>query len=117
MTGENSNKPNPGTAKWQKITGSYDLWGSADVRVKGDVVTMTFTAHAEDRYNFNKGGAKDIATGLPDAANGRFQELGWARSFTSHGTTARTVQWTLGSAATTTWASRVAMQPNPYSRR
>ncbi|MEV8517140.1 hypothetical protein [Dactylosporangium sp. NPDC051484] len=105
MTGDNHNIGyNPATASWQKALGSYDLWGSAKVTVDNGVATMTFTAHAEDRYNFNRG-ASDIATGTPDDVNGRFAALGWAHGFNTHGTTTRTVTWTVGSMPTTTKAS------------
>ena len=40
---------NPATGMWQKIIGSYDLWGSGNVTINNGTVTMTFTAHAEDR--------------------------------------------------------------------
>jgi hypothetical protein len=55
----------------------------------------------EDFYNFNKGQV-DIATGLPDDPNGRFEVLGWAKSFFSRATVLRTVTWKRGKAATTT---------------
>ncbi len=45
-----------------------------------------------DKYNFNKG-QKDIASGAPDDENGRFEELGWARSFETYGIMAKVVTW------------------------
>ena len=92
---------NPATGMWQKIIGSYDLWGSGNVTINNGTVTMTFTAHAEDRYNFNPGNG-DIATGLKDDDNGRFEVLGWAHAFNSHGTLTRTVTWSYGNAPQTT---------------
>ena len=56
---------------------------------------MMITIHAIDRYNFNKG-AKDIATGTPDNENGRFEELGWARSFVTRGSIPVKVNWKRG---------------------
>jgi hypothetical protein len=86
----------PATENWQKAIGGYQQWSSANVKVEGNKVTMEITVHAEDRYNFNRG-ASDIATGAPDNANGRFTELGWAKSFDTHGEVKKTVTWTLGS--------------------
>ena len=74
------------------------------MKANGDAVTMTVTVHAEDRYNFNSGSA-DIATGLPDNANGRFEEIGWAKPFDTSGELTRTVTWKLGEAPATTSAS------------
>ncbi|MBL7492284.1 hypothetical protein I6A60_13965 [Frankia sp. AgB1.9] len=88
-------QPYPVTENWQKTLGGYTVWDSADVRVDGDQVTMTVTVHEEDRWNFNHN-AQDIATGAPDDENGRFEQLGWAHSFDTHGTLVRTVTWTLG---------------------
>jgi hypothetical protein len=85
----------PTTHNWQKTIGAYQQWSSADVKVDGDQVTMTVKVHAEDYYNFNKG-AKDIASGAPDDANGRFMELGWAKPFESHGELTRVVTWKVG---------------------
>lgn len=80
------------TENWQKTLGSFATWGSADVRIEGGRATMEITIHAEDRYNFNEG-ESDIATGKPDNENGRFETLGWARSFRAHGALTRTVTW------------------------
>ena len=82
----------PVTENWQKAIGAYQLWTSADVTVSGRIVTMTVTVHAADHYNFNPGQA-DIATGLPDNANGRFTELGWAQPFDTSGQVVRRVTW------------------------
>lgn len=61
----------------------------------GDEFSMQITIHAIDRYNFNKGAA-DIATGAPDNENGRFEVLGWARSFTTRGSVPVKVNWRRG---------------------
>ncbi|TDD17051.1 hypothetical protein [Nonomuraea diastatica] len=82
---------------WQKTLGTYAQWGSADVRVEGGRATMEITIHAEDRYNFNKG-ESDLATGKLDDENGRFETLGWARSFRTHGALTRTETWDVPSA-------------------
>lgn len=96
MTGDASKTDHyPSTENWQKTVGGYQQWSSADVHVDGDTVTMTITVHAEDRYNFNPKQA-DIASHAPDEANGRFQEIGWARSFDSSGEITRVITWKLG---------------------
>jgi hypothetical protein len=86
----------PATENWQKVLGGHAIWGSGDVRIEGNTITMEVTIHAEGRYNFNRG-EEDIATGTPDEENGRFAELGWAKSFDVSGSVTRTVTWELGS--------------------
>jgi hypothetical protein len=99
MTGDAAQaSPYPAEENWQKALGGHTIWGSGNVRVEGNTATMDVTVHAEDRYNFNRG-ANDIATGTPDEENGRFAELGWARSFDVSGSVTRTVTWELGSDA------------------
>ncbi|GAA0221846.1 hypothetical protein [Cryptosporangium japonicum] len=83
------------TENWQKALGEHTLYGTADVEVHGDQITMRVTVHAEDRYNFNRDAA-DIATGAPDNDNGRFSTLGWADGFRTYGEVERTVTWTIG---------------------
>lgn len=96
MTGAASGTSSyPVTENWQKTVGGYQQWGSADVVVNRDTVTMTVTVHAEDYYNFNRGQA-DIASGAPDDENGRFTEVGWAKPFPTTGSVTRTVTWPLG---------------------
>lgn len=46
----------------------------------------------EDMYNFNPCQA-DIASGTPDAVNGRFAELGWAQEFKTYGSLTQTITW------------------------
>lgn len=84
----------PTTENWQKAIGAHRMWVSADVTVdsKGNVV-VTSTVHELDRYNFNKG-MSDITTGTSDNVNGRFETLGWAHSFDTHGSV--TITSTLG---------------------
>ena len=52
------------------------------------------TLHAEDRYNFNPENA-DIATGVLDAENGRFELCGLAKEFLREATLKRTIKFTL----------------------
>ncbi|MFE7717598.1 hypothetical protein ACFU44_00990 [Nocardia rhizosphaerihabitans] len=78
----------PVTENWQKAIGGYQQWSHADVRVEGDRVTMDITVEAQDYYNFDKGKA-DQATGINDAENGRFAEIGWARPLESYGSVTR----------------------------
>ncbi len=95
----NSDKfPYPTTENWQKAIGGHQIWMSATVSVKpGDSpsFSMRMTLHAEDRYNFNPG-AEDIATGTPDAANGRFELTGLAHQYMNYATLERDVTWTGG---------------------
>ena len=86
----------PTTENWQKAIGGHSLWGEAQVYNCEDRFSMQITIHVLDRYNFNKG-ASDIATGAPDNENGRFEVLGWARSFTTRGSIPVTVDWKRGS--------------------
>ncbi len=51
------------------------------------------TLHAEDRYNFNPG-ATDIATGIPDSANGVFELTGLAKQYMNYATLTRMLRWT-----------------------
>jgi hypothetical protein len=46
---------------------------------------VEMTIHAEDMYNFNPGNL-DIATGTPDAANGRFEVTGLGHEYLNRGT-------------------------------
>jgi len=56
---------------------------------------MTVTVNVLDRYNFNKG-QKDIASDTPDDVNGRFEALGWAKSFNTKGEMTFEVSWKEG---------------------
>lgn len=85
----------PSTENWQKALGDHTVYGTSDVVVNGDQITMKIKVHAEDMYNFNADAA-DIATGAPDNDNGRFSTLGWAKGFPTHGEVERTVTWTIG---------------------
>ena len=86
----------PSTENWQKTVGGHILWGEAQVYNCKDQFSMLITIHALDRYNFNKG-ESDIATGAPDNENGRFEVLGWAKSFTTRGSIPFKVDWERGS--------------------
>lgn len=77
---------------WDKTLGQHVQWVNGSVTVDGNKATMTVVIHAADRYNFNAGQA-DKTTGLPDNANGRFQEVGWARSFDTAGSMTKTITW------------------------
>lgn len=100
--GSDARLPYPETENWQKTIGAHSLWTSADVQVVGNApartFTMTFTLHAEDRYNFNPGAA-DIATGIPDSDNGVFEITGLAHQYMNYGVLTRVVTWTEGDSA------------------
>ncbi|OLE21208.1 MAG: hypothetical protein AUG44_28265 [Actinobacteria bacterium 13_1_20CM_3_71_11] len=85
----------PSTENWQKTLGDHTIYGTAQVVVTGNQVTMKIKVHAEDMYNFNLD-AQDVATGASDNENGRFSTLGWAKGFRTHGELERTVTWTVG---------------------
>jgi len=51
------------------------------------------TLHAEDRYNFNPG-MHDIATGIPDSANGEFELSGLGHQYMNYSTLVRNLTWT-----------------------
>ncbi len=100
--GSDARFPYPQTENWQKTIGAHPLWTSAEVQVVGTppdrTFTMTFTLHAEDRYNFNPGAA-DIATGIPDSDNGVFEITGLAHQYMNYGELTRVVTWTEGNSA------------------
>uniref|UniRef100_UPI00069648FD RHS repeat domain-containing protein n=1 Tax=Streptomyces odonnellii TaxID=1417980 RepID=UPI00069648FD len=97
----------PVTENWQKALGGHRIWGSADVKVKGDKISMRVTVHAKDRYDFNKGMA-DIASGASDDENGRFATLGWAKPFMVSGSLTRVVTWTRGDIQQSTEVTHVS---------
>lgn len=78
--------PYPATENWQKAIGAHFIWidGEATVNVNPAGKIRSFaiemTLRMEDMYNFNPG-AKDIATGTPDADNGRFEVTGLGREY------------------------------------
>lgn len=94
---KSSTFPYPLTENWQKAIGAHSFWISADVLVDKDRAgklnfKMQMTVHVEDMYNFNPG-AKDIATGIPDKANGIFSLTGLAHQYLNVSTLARTIKW------------------------
>ena len=97
--GSDSRYPYPATENWQKAIGAHVCWISAHVEVKVNnetqerTMAVNLTVHMEDRYNFNPG-AKDIATGTPDSANGIFELTGLGKEFMQYGTVSRVVTLT-----------------------
>jgi hypothetical protein len=97
---DNPRYPYPGTENWQKAIGAHVLWvSSAEVTVALDSdaglrrFTTKLTLEMEDMYNFNPG-AEDIATGIPDSANGRFELTGLAHEYLTTGRISRTLTFT-----------------------
>ncbi|WP_454984570.1 hypothetical protein [Corynebacterium durum] len=85
----------PETENWQKTVGGYSYYSDSQLKVDGDTVTLTTTMAAKDRWNFDRK-KQDMGTGVPDSENGRFEELGWAKSFETSGTVTRTYTWKVG---------------------
>lgn len=89
--------PYPATENWQKAIGAHIIWVSGSVKIETDAngidaYDAEITIHMEDRYNFNPGAA-DIATGIPDSANGRFEITGLAKQYMNYGTITRQLKW------------------------
>jgi hypothetical protein len=97
--GRNARYPYPKTENWQKAIGAHFIWMDAAVKVKIDPAAgkrqfeVKMHLHMEDMYNFNPG-AHDIATGTPDADNGRFEVSGLAKEFLSKAEISRTLKFT-----------------------
>jgi hypothetical protein len=115
--------PYPATENWQKTIGGHFIWLSGTVEViespsgRPPAYRGVMDVHAEDRYNFNPGD-EDIATGIPDSANGRFEITGLGHQYNNHSSLRRVLSWTgfqLGvhSAAASTARSR---QPSDNRR-
>lgn len=93
--------PHPMTENWTKALGQHVFWVSANVEVgvtRDAKIELhaEIVIHAEDRYNFNPG-AKDIATGIPDSANGRFELCGLGHQYMNFGEVRRKISWIKGS--------------------
>lgn len=98
--GTNGIAPYPETENWQKAIGGHNLWVSADLSVsannKGEIhYTANVVIHMEDRYNFNPG-QHDIATGIPDSANGTFEITGLGKQYMNYATVRRQITWREG---------------------
>lgn len=97
--GGDNRYPYPATENWQKAIGGHSVWIEADVSVEVDEAsgTRTFsinmTLHAEDRYNFNPS-QQDIATGIPDSDNGRFEITGLGHEFMQRASVTREIEQT-----------------------
>ena len=113
--------PYPSTENWQKAIGAHVIWLSGRVTVtpgQSPRFSLDLTIHAEDQYNFNPG-QEDIATGLPDDANGRFEVIGWAHGYRNNATLRRSFSWTgyeLGVPSLAINPPRRARQPNDNRR-
>lgn len=90
-----SEGPYPTTENWRKTIGGHTNYTTTKVEVSGDTVTATVTVYARDKYNFDRDKA-DVDSGTPDAVNGRFEELGWAKSFETSGSLTKTYSWKVG---------------------
>ncbi|MCL2179126.1 MAG: hypothetical protein FWC28_08240 [Proteobacteria bacterium] len=101
--GLHPNSEYPTTENWQKTLGGFNTWSHAEVAYDKEKkeYQMKITVNVLDRYNFNKG-QKDIASGTPDDVNGRFEALGWAKSFNAKGDMTFEVKWKEGEIAAST---------------
>lgn len=90
-----SEGPYPVTQNWRKTIGGHTNYTTTNVEVSGDTVTATVTVYARDRWNFDSG-KSDPDSGTPDAVNGRFEELGWAKSFDTSRSMTKTYTWKVG---------------------
>ena len=74
----------PKSFNWKLALGSHYVGGIAVIKYDSNSshYIMSYIIIAIDRYNFDKD--KDFF-GIPDAWNGRFVTLGWAKFFTSIG--------------------------------
>jgi hypothetical protein len=102
--------PYPVTANWQKTLGAHFLWASASVNVSADGKSNIWyegdlIIHIEDRYNFNPG-QHDIATGIPDSENGRFEITGLGKQYMMFSTVVRHTKWKEGDRLTQTQSQR-----------
>jgi len=91
----------PKTSNWQKTLGAHFFWVSANLVISANAngrlrYQADLTMHVEDRYNFNPG-SKDVATGIPDSANGRFELSGLGKQYMHYATLVRHVTWESGS--------------------
>ena len=93
--------PNGDSENWQKTIGAHYVYGVGYVTIDPETekATMQVTFYTEDMYNFNPGQA-DIASGTPDAVNGRFAELGWAKEFKTTGSITFTETWQMSKSPT-----------------
>jgi hypothetical protein len=103
--------PYPATENWQKALGSHVI-GSISVGAVAGRPTFVgiMTLHAEDRFNFNPG-MNDIATGLPDSANGIFEVTGLAKQYMNYATLQRSLRWE-GATAEPAEVTRIAASPD-----
>lgn len=92
--------PYPETTDWQKAIGAFNFYYKADLTVSqnkqgGLDYSLDLTLYGEDKYNFNPG-QKDISSGTPDAVNGRFEVVGWAKEFMQSGLAKiEKIKWTV----------------------
>ena len=90
-----SEGPYPVTENWRKTIGGHTNYTTTNVEVSGDTVTATVTVYARDKWNFDRY-KQDKHSGTPDEVNGRFEELGWAKSFDTSGSITKTYTWKVG---------------------
>jgi len=117
--------PYPATENWQKTIGSHFIWLSGEIkaytpqRASGPTsFEAIMILHVEDRYNFNPDD-EDIATGISDNENGRFEQIGWAHQFDHLSTLQRYLRWdgfSLGVGLSVRPHTTRIRQPNDHRR-
>jgi len=83
------------TENWQKALGGFNTWSYSEVKYENGEYQIKITVNSLDRYNFDKG-KSDLGSGTPDDVNGRFEALGWAKSFDTKGQMTFEVKWKEG---------------------
>ena len=117
--------PYPATENWQKAIGAHWIWLSGSVEVftnpqigRPSTFRAVMDLHAEDRYNFNPGDA-DLATGVTDSENGRFEVTRLGHAYQSQATLRRLFSWTglkLGVSIDAVGGSPLTRQPDNNRR-
>ena len=82
----------PTTENWRKALGGFSAWVHGTLSIQKYKYVLNVTISVRDWYNFDNG-KYDIDTGTPDAVNGRFQQLGWAKPFVSYGSFDQSIIW------------------------
>ncbi|GHF79523.1 eCIS core domain-containing protein [Deinococcus ficus] len=94
--GTSSRFPYPATENWQKTIGAHPVWANVHWSFKYNSkqafnITASIEINMKDMYNFNPR-QSDIATRVPDSANGRFEITGLGKEYINFGKIKRQIQ-------------------------